>query len=95
MAGMSWSNSGTDRFMEDFDRATMVGPSTHFNKISWTKRQHGDREGVARKNFGGEPRVDHFEPQVLAGIRIDSPGNRHTLALCICAPRVMYLAYYA
>ena len=81
MAGMSWSNSGTNRFKEDFDRATMVGPSTHFNEISWTKRQLDDREGVHRKNFCGEPRIDHFQPEVLAGIRIDSPGT--STAICL------------
>lgn len=74
MAGMSWSNSGTARFKLDRDCATMAGPNTHHNELSWTKRELDDREGIHRKNFCGEPRVDHFQPKVLAGIRIESPG---------------------
>ena len=88
MAGMSWSNSGTARFKLDRDCATMAGPNTHYNELSWTKRGLDDREGVHRKNFCGEPRVDHFQPKVLGGIRIESPGaavstkKEHIYFLC-------------
>ena len=89
MAGMSWSNSGTARFKLDRDCATMAGPNTHYNERSWTKRELDDREGIHRKNFCGEPRVDHFQPKVLAGIRIESPGaavstkKEHIFFLCL------------